>query len=88
LGPLTISLYPQALRTMGTGCVLGLGRVGGATGPFLVGAALGAELGGAPRMGRLFYAAALAAVLIAAGLKLLARLRRASVSEALVARES
>jgi MFS family permease len=75
LGPLAVSLYPEALRTTGTGCMLGLGRVGGATGPFMAGAVLGAGLGAALRMGRLFYAAALAAVLIAAGLTLLARLR-------------
>jgi AAHS family 4-hydroxybenzoate transporter-like MFS transporter len=84
LGPLAISLYPETLRTVGTGCVLGLGRVGGATGPLLAGAVLGTP----PRIGRLFYGAALAAALIVLALKLLARLRRASASEALVAPES
>jgi AAHS family 4-hydroxybenzoate transporter-like MFS transporter len=70
LGPLTIMLYPPALRTMGTGWVMGIGRLGAAIGPLGAGLALAAGLG----IGRLFYFAAAAAILVMLCLRLLDRM--------------
>lgn len=62
-------LYPPTLRTTGTGWVLGVGRLGAALGPLGAGFALAAGLG----IGRLFYFAAVAAILVMLCLRLLAR---------------
>lgn len=75
LGPLALALFPPALRTKGTGCVLGLGRLGGVSGPILVSFALNA---GMP-LGRLFYVAAVAPLLMSASLLLLLRAHRPRV---------
>jgi AAHS family 4-hydroxybenzoate transporter-like MFS transporter len=57
---LTLMLYPQSLRITGVGSVVGIGRLGAAIGPLAAGFALSAGLG----IGRLFYFAAAAAVLV------------------------
>ncbi len=69
LGPLTVMLYPRSLRATGTGWVMGIGRSGAAIGPLAAGLALTAGLG----IGRLFYFAAGAALLVMLCLRLLAR---------------
>ena len=73
LGPTTLLLYPLPLRTLGTGWVMGIGRLGAAIGPW--GAGLVLESTGAA-ISRLFYVAAIAAALILLLLTTLARLSR------------
>jgi AAHS family 4-hydroxybenzoate transporter-like MFS transporter len=77
-GPLILSVFPAPLRTQAVGCALGLGRLGGAIGPLLASLALSA---GAP-VGRLFYGAALAALLIVLNLTLLPSRQRTALSVA------
>jgi AAHS family 4-hydroxybenzoate transporter-like MFS transporter len=61
LGPLALLTYPVALRTSGTGWVLGLGRLGGVASPLIVSRMLASGL----PSGATFYLAAAAAFLAA-----------------------
>ncbi len=71
MGGLTIALYPEAVRTTGTGWVMGVGRLGGAAGPLGVGLALAAGLDGH----RLFLIAAVSIALGSLALFVLGRHR-------------
>lgn len=57
---LTLMLYPQPLQTTAVGYVVGIGRLGAAIGPLLAGLALSVGFA----IGRLFYFAAAAAILV------------------------
>jgi MFS family permease len=71
-GALIISLYPVAMRATGSGWALGIGRLGAALGPVVIGAALTAGLVPA----RLFEVAAASALSVALCLIALASLLR------------
>lgn len=75
LGPLTVMLYPRSAQTLGTGWVIGTGRLGAALGPLGAGFALAAGLA----MSQLFYFAAGAALLVMTSLILLATLASTSL---------
>jgi MFS transporter, AAHS family, 4-hydroxybenzoate transporter len=78
LGPTTLLLYPPALRTLGTGWVMGVGRLGAAIGPWGAGLLM-TSMGFA--ISRLFYVAAAAAVLVLLLLMVLARVPRPSLDQ-------
>jgi len=59
IGSVAILIYPRACATIGVGCVVAIARLGAATGPLLIGAALGVGMVAS----RLFYFAAFAAAI-------------------------
>jgi AAHS family 4-hydroxybenzoate transporter-like MFS transporter len=59
LGSVAILIYPSSLRTIGVGCVVAIARLGAATGPLVIGVALGLGM----MASRLFYFAAFAAAI-------------------------
>lgn len=67
---LTLQLYPARLRAAGMGWCMATARMGAVFGPIAAGAALKAGLG----IGRLFYIAAAASIIVMFGVALLTRL--------------